>query len=400
MQSRAVIISLNLYNGNYNYYCIAQFLLEYTQGGTVIPTSTNRILRVDLYEPSSFSNVNTILLVYVPEFLVYFFTLGLFVHFIYRLYRVKKVTKSFRVLFRDSWTIVDVFLLGTLITTIVLRLLFYLSEDRAAFQPYPTTVGGEYVEMTALAQQYSAVFTVDAFTILVLVVKSLKYFSLQRDLMLLQRTLGQAISDLSFFLLMLAFLFLGFVIMGMNIFGMQAAGFKSFEDTLGTLFLILLGEFDFDEMNVVSPFWSLVFFIFFVVFMFFIVLNIFLAILNDAYTVVHTNVVWDELERRKPLSLRERFEVRRAQWRERKNISRMKKLKKEKVKAARKAKKEMEKKQRERALTDRIGRKKRKASAAAEAQKAADLAQSPVTSSTNQPGGVMRRKAQARYKPW
>merc|ERR1719310_2772325 len=114
--------------------------------------------------------------------------------------------------------------------------------------------------------------------------------------------------------------------------------------TLGTLFLILLGEFDYDEMRAVNGVWAFIFFIFFVIFMFFIVLNIFLAILNDAYTVVHTDVVWDELEKRKPMSLREKFEVRKAIWRERKNIARMKKLKKEKVKQAVRLKKEYEKK--------------------------------------------------------
>ena len=88
----------------------------------------------------------------------------------------------------------------------------------------------------------------------------------------------------------------------------------------GTLFLILLGEFDFDEMaevswpsnlnpnphphphphphpnpnpnpnphpnpNQVSWLWATLFFLIYVIFMFFVVLNIFLAILNDAYTV-------------------------------------------------------------------------------------------------------------------
>ena len=103
---------------------------------------------------------------------------------------------------------------------------------------------------------------------------------------------------------------------------------------VGTLFLILLGEFDFDEMAEVSWLWAILFFILYVIFMFFVVLNIFLAILNDAYTVVHTNDVWEELEKRKPRSLREKFEVQKAMWRERKNLKYVKKLKKEKVGAA------------------------------------------------------------------
>ena len=34
-QTRAVFISLNLYNGNYNYYCQTQFVIEFSTGGTV-----------------------------------------------------------------------------------------------------------------------------------------------------------------------------------------------------------------------------------------------------------------------------------------------------------------------------------------------------------------------------
>merc|ERR1719155_6361 len=112
-------------------------------------------------------------------------------------------------------------------------------------------------------------------------------------------------------------------------------------------------------MRTVSEIWAILFFLFFIIVMFFVFLNVFLAILNDAYTVVHTDVVWDELEKRKPMSLREKFEVRKAVWRERKNIARMKKLKKEKVKAAKKMKKEFDKKARDRSFLDRISRRKK-----------------------------------------
>ena len=89
-------------------------------------------------------------------------------------------------------------------------------------------------------------------------------------------------------------------------------------------------------------------------------LNIFLAILNDAYTTVKTNHVWEELDKRKPLSLREKFEVRKAIWRERKNIARMKKLKKAKIKDAKKLRKDLEKKQKDRFFLDRISRRKKR----------------------------------------
>tara|TARA_B110001452_G_C15234213_1_gene427394 strand:- start:311 stop:604 length:294 start_codon:yes stop_codon:yes gene_type:complete len=63
-------------------------------------------------------------------------------------------------------------------------------------------------------------------------------------------------------------------------------------------------------MKAVNQLWAVLFFFIYVVFMFFVVLNIFIAILNDAYTVIKTNAVWEQLDKRKPLSLREKFEVR------------------------------------------------------------------------------------------
>ena len=146
-------------------------------------------------------------------------------------------------------------------------------------------------------------------------------------------------------------------------------------------------------MQAVDEVWALLFLVSFSIFMFFIVLNIFLAILNDAYTVVHTDIVWDELEKRKPMSLREKFEVRKAIWRERKNIARMKKLKKEKVKEAKKMKKEYEKKAKDRFFLDRISRRKKKEAAAASGEEAG-------TSTRDGEGAQVRRTAAAKSKPF
>ena len=74
---------------------------------------------------------------------------------------------------------------------------------------------------------------------------------------------------------------------------------------------------------------------------------------------MHTEDKWEELEKRKPRSLREKFEVQKAMWRERKNLKYVKKLKKEKVKAAKKAKKAYEQTMREKGLMGKIGHRRR-----------------------------------------
>ena len=114
VQTRAIIISMNLYNGNYNYYCVSQFLIEFTPGGSLVPTATNKIVSLDLYESSDLVRAENILVKVVPDFLTLFGFIAYVFAFLYRTYRIRKVTKSFRPLLRDSWNVVDLLLLCTL----------------------------------------------------------------------------------------------------------------------------------------------------------------------------------------------------------------------------------------------------------------------------------------------
>jgi len=353
-QTRAVVVSLNLYNGNYNYYCVSQYLLEYSPGGTVVPSATNNIIDRDIFTPEYFQTPDLITKA-IPEGLTYLSVIAYFFLFLNKLYRARRVTGTVRGVMRDMWNILDIIFIGILLLTIFLRVSYYLMPERREFNPFLDN----YQEMSNIAASYALIFITESATVFICVVKSLKFFALQKDLMLLQMTLGQAFKDLLVFVAMTIILFVGFVVMGLNIFGMQAPSYNTIINTLGTLFLILLGEFDYAEMNAVSRVWAIIFFIIFVLFMFFVVLNIFLAILNDAYTVVHTQNIWEELEKRKPLSLREKFEVRRAMWRERRNIARINKLKRDKAKDEKKKRKEFERRAKDRSLMDRI-RKRRK----------------------------------------
>jgi len=367
-QTRAILITLNLYNGNYDYLCRSVFVLEFTPGGSVITSQTQRVLTTDMYTDEYWTGDK--LMTSIPEMLLYFVIFCYLVHFAVKLGRTKKVTGKFSNHFRDPWNIVDVLWFGIMLTAGTMRMLYFVDPLRLDFSIFKL----DYQELGTLAESYRFSYIVDAITILVIAVKAIKYFALQHDLALLKGTLAQAISDLSVFVVLLLVILLGFVMMASNIFGSQVNSYRNIFSSFGTLFLILLGEFDFDEMAEVSWLWATLFFILYVIFMFFVVLNIFLAILNDAYTVVHTEDKWEELEKRKPRSLREKFEVQKAMWRERKNLKYVKKLKKEKVKAAKKAKKAYEQTMREKGLMGKIGHRRRKA----EAKEAADAGDDAV----------------------
>ena len=107
-QTRAVIVSLNLYNGNFDYYCQSTFMLEFSPGGTVVPRATLKLLSTDIYTEDYFLGWN--LVKSVPEMCVYFGVLLYIMGFLYRMYRTKRVTKTFKPHFNDFWNILDMML--------------------------------------------------------------------------------------------------------------------------------------------------------------------------------------------------------------------------------------------------------------------------------------------------
>ena len=121
-QTRAVFISLNLYNGNFNYYCQTQFVIEFSTGGTVVPTSQLRIISLDIWDADYWTGPN--LARSVPEMLLYGYLFGYLVQYTARLWRTKRVTGTVRGHFRDPWNNFDIIVYGLMITSVMLRLMY------------------------------------------------------------------------------------------------------------------------------------------------------------------------------------------------------------------------------------------------------------------------------------
>ena len=79
---------------------------------------------------------------------------------------------------------------------------------------------------------------------------------------------------------MMMLFIVAYAIAGTQIFGQQLREYKNEPEAFKTLFLILLGEFDFARMERVDPTAAIIFFYSYVGWVFFVMLNIFLAILN------------------------------------------------------------------------------------------------------------------------
>ena len=100
----------------------------------------------------------------------------------------------------------------------------------------------------------------------------------------------------------------GFALAGTNIFGQENDDYIDEFKSIITLFLMILGEYDFDKMYRVNPFSAYIFFIVYQAFIFLVMVNIFLAILNDAYLAIKEQFDKEPIEERAaPLTIRQRL---------------------------------------------------------------------------------------------
>ncbi len=117
-------------------------------------------------------------------------------------------------------------------------------------------------------------------------VKMFKYISFNKTMTQLSSTLSRCAKDVAGFAVMFFIVFFAFAQLGHLLFGTQVKDFSSFADAIFTLLRTILGDFDFHAIERANRFLGPVFFVSYVFFVFFVLLNMFLAIINDTYSVV------------------------------------------------------------------------------------------------------------------
>lgn len=112
----------------------------------------------------------------------------------------------------------------------------------------------------------------------------------------LQLTLSRCAADIAGFSVMFMIIFIAYAQFGYLVFGQTVYNFSAFPESLFTLFRIILGDFDFHELEQANYILGPIFFITYVFLVFFVLLNMFLAIINDTYSVVKEELSMKESE--------------------------------------------------------------------------------------------------------
>lgn len=283
-QTRAIVCRFIVYNANFDLNMQISFTIEQTPAGEFLPYSADfevfRIFKLQLQMSL--------------EFIAFFAIFGFLISYSWaelnQARHCKRITGSYNLYISDIWNIIEVFIV---FSTCGLVGLF------AALFTHPVALGWTYFRNTYpeignyiyIQQRLFDLFAVNVF---LLVFKLFKFFPLNPQLNMLWKMLKVATANLMNFLIMLMVLFVGFVVMANMIFGTHLSYFTQLGTGFVYLYLYLLGSFDYNALKQTDSTWGPIFFSVYMVLFVMVMLNVFLAILNDAYVIVH-----DDYEARK-----------------------------------------------------------------------------------------------------
>ncbi|XP_034544943.1 polycystin-2 isoform X2 [Notolabrus celidotus] len=274
--TRAVFLDFSVYNKNINLFCIARLLVEFPATGGVLTSWEFQTVRLIRYV-SSWDYFVGVCEVAFCLFILYYVVEEVLEIRIHRLHY-----------FKSLWNCLDVLIVVLSVVAIIMsitrtamvgHLLKGLLENYTAhpiFEP-----------LASLQVQFNNVAAVIVFFSWV---KLFKFINFNKTMSQLSSTMSRCAKDLVGFAIMFFIIFLAYAQLAYLVFGTQVDDFSTFQDSIFTQFRIILGDFEFSEIEEANPVLGPIYFTTFVFFIFFILMNMFLAIINDTYSEVKADM--------------------------------------------------------------------------------------------------------------
>ncbi|CAH8648471.1 unnamed protein product [Dicrocoelium dendriticum] len=274
--TRAVFLHFTTYNANLNIFCVAEILIEFPATGGAQVSPRFRSIKLLRY-------VTTLdYFVLACECIFTMFT------FYYIVEEAIEISKQKWAYFWSVWNILDI-------------VIIVLSLTCVAFNIYRTIRVNDILDQLLIEKnkfanfQWLSIWQMNfnygiAITVFLSWVKLFKYISFNKTMTQLSSTLGNCAKDLGGFAVMFCIIFFAFAELGYLAFGTQVHDFRKFTTAVYTLFRIILGDFDFGALERANSTFGPIYFIVYVFFVFFILINMFIAIINETYTGVKSDL--------------------------------------------------------------------------------------------------------------
>ncbi|CAK6958595.1 polycystin-2 [Scomber scombrus] len=274
--TRAVFLDFSVYNGNINLFCIARLLVEFPATGGVVTSWQFQTVRLIRYV-SSWDYFVGLCEVAFCLFILYYVVEEVLEIRIHRLHY-----------FKSLWNCLDVLIVALSVVAIIMNItrtamvgnfLKGLLENHTAHPSFES--------LANLQVQFNNVAAIIVFFSWI---KLFKFINFNKTMSQLSSTMSRCAKDLVGFAIMFFIIFLAYAQLAYLVFGTQVNDFSTFQASIFTQFRIILGDFEFSEIEEANPVLGPIYFTTFVFFIFFILMNMFLAIINDTYSEVKADM--------------------------------------------------------------------------------------------------------------
>lgn len=281
-QTRAVITELSTYNAVSNLFCVMTLVVEFLPTNGVFLYTDLKISRLF----STSGGMET--LVVVCEFFILIF----FAVFIYQ--ELKQLYQMKKQYFKEFWNCVE-FTMVIFVFTSVIMFLMRIKLVENAIKKLENNPG-QYVSFTRVSSWSEAFTIVTALLVFITWLKGMKLLRFNTRIQVLSQTLKGAAGPLATFSIVFIVFFLAYALFAFAVFGQDLASYSNFVTTCESVMGLLLGSFDFGEIETAQPIIGPIFFFTFMVFGNFIIMNMFLTIIMDVFGEVKDSISEDPEE--------------------------------------------------------------------------------------------------------
>lgn len=274
--TRAVFVTVNTFNANFQHFTLLKMVVEFTPGGGIYPWIKFKTFRLHPYlNPTDFFRATVE--VALVALVLYFISVEVREY----LEQVRAGNGRFAY-FSDPWNLLDIANLSIFLIVILLNIAYLVhpARGRADFS------SERYLGLDDVATDYTEIFDTNAANVLLTFIKIFKFLKVNPRMLLMWNTLGKASPDLLAFFLFFLIVFMGFAIMGHLLFGPDLWAFRDFLGSVTACANMIVGEFDYPALHGVHRVLGPMFFLFFILLVYFTLANMLLAIINDAFSVV------------------------------------------------------------------------------------------------------------------
>ncbi|GJQ68934.1 putative calcium ion binding protein [Trypoxylus dichotomus] len=274
--TRAVFIDFTTYNANVNLFCVVKLMFEFPPTGGVIPTAFFYTLKLLRYA-TPFDYI-----ILACELLHFGFVL------FYLAEEVREIIYDRWTYFKRFWSYIDQAIIWT--TFLFSAMSVYKFIIVMAVLMDVGKKPDEYFGFFRFGLWEIDTRNYQAITLFLAFMKIFKYLSFNKTMGQLNNTIKKCAKDVLSFSIMFILIFVSFAQLGYLIFGSQVAEFSAFGKAMFTLLRTILGDFDYSEIEKAHRILAPLYFLLFIFLVFFVLLNMFLAIINDTYTEVKTEM--------------------------------------------------------------------------------------------------------------